>query len=228
MDGHQAMVTVDKVAAADVEGRLTAILEERDRLETQMSLLRARMRELDLEEKQWLLVKEKIDHLVAPVKLWSCVPWVPDLMASKCWLCQVEFGLLLRRHHCRICGNVLCDACSNLKSWLPRVRAPQRTCERCHVNVETFWRHLDQWRPPHRPASSAPHSPVKPVQPDQERKAHETFLQLVHTPSSGDAAVRSSDDEWGVLIASFPQHRGLVRYLVWHGAAISASRRCLL
>jgi hypothetical protein len=36
--------------------------------------------------------------------------WVLDSQA--CAGCQARFGLLLRRHHCRACGDVVCSACS--------------------------------------------------------------------------------------------------------------------
>lgn len=36
----------------------------------------------------------------------------PDHEALSCPSCREEFGLFLRRHHCRFCGLVFCDACS--------------------------------------------------------------------------------------------------------------------
>ncbi|KAI8371433.1 uncharacterized protein BYT42DRAFT_616524 [Radiomyces spectabilis] len=42
--------------------------------------------------------------------------WKPDAEATRCDFpsCQITFGLLNRRHHCRKCGNIFCSAhCSN-------------------------------------------------------------------------------------------------------------------
>ncbi|KNC99142.1 uncharacterized protein SPPG_05400 [Spizellomyces punctatus DAOM BR117] len=38
--------------------------------------------------------------------------WKPDCEAPDCDLCRQRFGFLLRRHHCRRCGNVFCLSCS--------------------------------------------------------------------------------------------------------------------
>ncbi|KAF0695811.1 Aste57867_13408 [Aphanomyces stellatus] len=63
----------------------------------------------------------------------SVVSWVPDALADRCYHCQAVFSLVLRRHHCRRCGNVFCDACSS--SRMPLVSAgfftPVRVCDKC-------------------------------------------------------------------------------------------------
>ncbi|ODQ50222.1 hypothetical protein SAICODRAFT_85192 [Saitoella complicata NRRL Y-17804] len=40
-------------------------------------------------------------------------PWQPDDEASRCPLCSRPFTFFLRRHHCRLCGRVICDDCSD-------------------------------------------------------------------------------------------------------------------
>ncbi|RLN98726.1 hypothetical protein BBJ28_00009341 [Nothophytophthora sp. Chile5] len=65
----------------------------------------------------------------------NVVAWVPDSLAEKCYHCQAYFSLVLRRHHCRRCGNVFCDACSSAR--MPLVGsgffAPVRVCGKCCV-----------------------------------------------------------------------------------------------
>ena len=40
--------------------------------------------------------------------------WVPDEKAMTCYNCQKTFNtIFLRKHHCRICGNVFCEKCSS-------------------------------------------------------------------------------------------------------------------
>lgn len=60
--------------------------------------------------------------------------WVPDDKVVGCMRCAKHFTLVVRRHHCRMCGKIFCaDCCSNF-SLLPRHfnRAdPQRVCVRC-------------------------------------------------------------------------------------------------
>ncbi|KAG6586831.1 myotubularin-like protein [Phytophthora cinnamomi] len=63
------------------------------------------------------------------------VAWVPDSLAERCYSCRAAFSLMLRRHHCRRCGNVFCDACSSAR--MPLVNsgffAPVRVCAKCSV-----------------------------------------------------------------------------------------------
>ncbi|CAK4697270.1 hypothetical protein LEN26_020682 [Aphanomyces euteiches] len=63
----------------------------------------------------------------------SVVPWVPDALVDRCYQCQAFFSLVLRRHHCRRCGNVFCDSCSSAR--MPLVSAgfftPVRVCDSC-------------------------------------------------------------------------------------------------
>lgn len=39
--------------------------------------------------------------------------WVDDSHASRCNICNEKFRMFLRRHHCRICGNIFCGTCSD-------------------------------------------------------------------------------------------------------------------
>ena len=38
--------------------------------------------------------------------------WVPDHSRDNCKICKQAFGMFRWRHHCRQCGNLVCDACS--------------------------------------------------------------------------------------------------------------------
>lgn len=41
------------------------------------------------------------------------IPWDPNESTDKCPLCKSEFNALLsRKHHCRLCGGLLCASCS--------------------------------------------------------------------------------------------------------------------
>ncbi|KAB5591474.1 Zinc finger, FYVE-type protein [Ceratobasidium theobromae] len=46
--------------------------------------------------------------------------WKPDNMADECdiWTCNTRFTLFERRHHCRKCGGVFCQACSSQQTLL--------------------------------------------------------------------------------------------------------------
>lgn len=38
--------------------------------------------------------------------------WVDDAKCKACYECEAPFGLLVRRHHCRICGRIFCGNCT--------------------------------------------------------------------------------------------------------------------
>jgi len=71
--------------------------------------------------------------------------WVNDQDAPVCHLCYKEFTLFFRRHHCRICGNVICAECSsntlpllaskgssgNLSAQGALTPSKQKVCDKC-------------------------------------------------------------------------------------------------
>mmetsp|Transcript_31801 Transcript_31801/g.68845 ORF Transcript_31801/g.68845 Transcript_31801/m.68845 type:complete len:2148 (-) Transcript_31801:1362-7805(-) len=38
--------------------------------------------------------------------------WMPDRLCRHCYACEAPFTVFRRRHHCRLCGQVFCSACS--------------------------------------------------------------------------------------------------------------------
>ena len=62
------------------------------------------------------------------------VRWVPDALAPGCSLCQANFTIFRRRHHCRACGQVLCSLCSSARKYLPLLghnTTKVRVCDAC-------------------------------------------------------------------------------------------------
>ena len=54
--------------------------------------------------------------------------WIPDHATRQCYKCGTPFGLLLRRHHCRVCGRIFCADCTLFKASVPegwQVRSPE-------------------------------------------------------------------------------------------------------
>ena len=60
--------------------------------------------------------------------------WELDEDVSNCRNCNDEFDILNRRHHCRYCGKIFCNKCSDNKIQLPpefnKIK-PQRVCIGC-------------------------------------------------------------------------------------------------
>lgn len=42
----------------------------------------------------------------------SLVPWIADSEVKFCPLCKRQFNVARRRHHCRLCGGIMCAKCS--------------------------------------------------------------------------------------------------------------------
>lgn len=57
-----------------------------------------------------LPVEPVIEYRV--IENYSAPVWVPDSKADRCMCCSAQFGVLRRRHHCRLCGTVVCWSCS--------------------------------------------------------------------------------------------------------------------
>ena len=66
---------------------------------------------------------------------------VADALRPTCAHCHKEFTMRLRRHHCRLCGDVFCDNCSNHRVELPLegaefAKGPVRVCDFCFEDVD--------------------------------------------------------------------------------------------
>ena len=56
--------------------------------------------------------------------------------SATCHRCNVPFGLMLRKHHCRRCGNTFCQDCSGKTISLPELGLYEevRVCETCYAH----------------------------------------------------------------------------------------------
>ncbi|KAH6691688.1 FYVE-domain-containing protein [Plectosphaerella plurivora] len=45
--------------------------------------------------------------------------WQPDAEATLCPICRTQFSFFVRKHHCRKCGRVVCNACSPHRITIP-------------------------------------------------------------------------------------------------------------
>uniref|UniRef100_A0A8C1YBQ0 FYVE, RhoGEF and PH domain containing 6 n=1 Tax=Cyprinus carpio TaxID=7962 RepID=A0A8C1YBQ0_CYPCA len=63
--------------------------------------------------------------------------WIPDLRTTMCMICTCEFTLTWRRHHCRACGKVVCQACSSNKYYLEYLKNQlARVCDHCYIKLQ--------------------------------------------------------------------------------------------
>lgn len=59
----------------------------------------------------------------------QAVKWVPDEEVNDCPICERKFGVSLRKHHCRLCGRVVCGGCSGNQIYVQGSK--QRVCDPC-------------------------------------------------------------------------------------------------
>ena len=67
----------------------------------------------------------------------SAPVWIPDRRVTMCQNCAAEFSVLVRRHHCRACGKVVCATCSGSRAPLRyRDYEAARVCDACYDLIE--------------------------------------------------------------------------------------------
>lgn len=66
--------------------------------------------------------------------LFEGVGWIVNEDIDFCMICTRKFGLFLYRHHCRSCGNIVCDNCSSETAVIFEMRelGEQRVCIQCY------------------------------------------------------------------------------------------------
>lgn len=67
------------------------------------------------------LISPGSDVLKDPIKrethFKSVVPWLPQESVNLCPTCGSSFNFVIRRHHCRLCGSIMCKSCSNFVTY---------------------------------------------------------------------------------------------------------------
>ncbi|XP_048486112.1 zinc finger FYVE domain-containing protein 26 homolog [Plutella xylostella] len=75
---------------------------------------------------------------IMPEQVPSKEQWVGDYSADKCMLCHTSiFSMIIRRHHCRRCGRLICHACSRHRMQVPTYPSGVkfRVCDDCFTQT---------------------------------------------------------------------------------------------
>lgn len=141
--------------------------------------------------------------------------WVPDSRADRCMACSETFGLWRRKHHCRLCGRVVCWSCSTRKFVIAGYEEGKedivaRACDACYES--TF---------PETPGAEDDGVAQAQNLEECEQGADETMISD-HQPgvSSNDGPIAFPSVETSsadASVSSGPQHRakdasGVVRF----------------
>ncbi|KDO31124.1 hypothetical protein SPRG_04263 [Saprolegnia parasitica CBS 223.65] len=81
--------------------------------------------------------------------------WVDDSARASCYTCDRKFTPFRRRHHCRMCGEVVCAACTGFVNMVPAGGPPRsiRICTGCILKNRT--RYATD-RPAHHRSATTP------------------------------------------------------------------------
>eukprot|EP01088_Endostelium_zonatum_P016532 TRINITY_DN450_c0_g1_i1.p1 TRINITY_DN450_c0_g1~~TRINITY_DN450_c0_g1_i1.p1 ORF type:complete len:463 (-),score=111.91 TRINITY_DN450_c0_g1_i1:43-1431(-) len=72
-----------------------------------------------------------------PASPWNAENWMPDQLAQKCGYCQKAFSFIVRKHHCRNCGQIFCADCTSYRAKVPVAKeALARVCLTCHQELQ--------------------------------------------------------------------------------------------
>ncbi|XP_021347515.1 RUN and FYVE domain-containing protein 2-like isoform X3 [Mizuhopecten yessoensis] len=77
--------------------------------------------------------KLKVEDMREASQVTKEAAWMSDKDALQCSSCDKEFSLARRKHHCRNCGEIFCNECSDNKMPLPSSAKPVRVCDSCQT-----------------------------------------------------------------------------------------------
>uniref|UniRef100_H2ZIN3 FYVE-type domain-containing protein n=1 Tax=Ciona savignyi TaxID=51511 RepID=H2ZIN3_CIOSA len=79
--------------------------------------------------------KQVLGDLKEVHKTMTSSQWESDKQASTCAQCEKPFNLARRKHHCRNCGQIYCNSCSDNTMPLASSAKPVRVCDTCHTTL---------------------------------------------------------------------------------------------
>lgn len=94
-------------------------------------------------------------RIIVVLFLESSKPWreiaLRQNIGTQCEVCDCTFDKLLnRRHHCRVCGDLVCNNCSKNKVSLEGYSTSQRVCDTCHFSNKAQ-KHSTDAKPSQKP-----------------------------------------------------------------------------
>lgn len=90
--------------------------------------------ELSLEEvgNQLRESRLEVENLKENSSVFLEAQWMDSKQFKNCIQCQQAFSVTRRKHHCRLCGHVFCQNCSDNKMEMASSAKPVRVCDNCH------------------------------------------------------------------------------------------------
>ncbi|KAL6065425.1 Pleckstriny domain-containing family F member 2 [Balamuthia mandrillaris] len=93
-----------------------------------------KIEEAAVSREKWKIIKsedgdEEEEEYDAPI-------WVNDQEFKECMLCTIKFTAIRRKHHCRKCGKLVCNKCSEKRWELPNI-GKERVCDVCFEELSS-------------------------------------------------------------------------------------------
>lgn len=79
--------------------------------------------------------QQKVEEMKEVTQSMKDMRWAEDKDAAQCQQCNQPFSLARRKHHCRNCGGIFCNSCSDYTMPLPSSAKPVRVCDSCHTTL---------------------------------------------------------------------------------------------
>lgn len=116
---------------AGLEDSLAQAARERQEQSLQLRAERDRVAELKLSVGTLVAELAQQESAARAAQAQREGAWKANEDVAECGLCGEAFGLLRRKHHCRVCGGIFCHACSAEQVSTPRYAQPVRACNAC-------------------------------------------------------------------------------------------------
>ncbi|XP_071808482.1 RUN and FYVE domain-containing protein 2-like isoform X3 [Asterias amurensis] len=118
--------------AKKLQGELTALTDKHERLRDECVGQEQALSEMGDKLSESRL---KMDNMQEVVQSLDKRVWADDKEITHCMQCEKVFSVARRKHHCRNCGGIFCNACSESVMPLPAFAKPVRCCDRCHTQL---------------------------------------------------------------------------------------------
>ncbi|KAJ7381120.1 RUN and FYVE domain-containing protein 1 [Desmophyllum pertusum] len=79
--------------------------------------------------------QQKVEEMKEVTQTMKDKKWAEDKDAAQCQQCDQLFNLARRKHHCRNCGGIFCNSCSDYTMPLPSSAKPVRVCDACYTTL---------------------------------------------------------------------------------------------
>jgi hypothetical protein len=133
--------------------------------------------------------------------------WEEDKKVTACRKCKKLFGFLLRKHHCRHCGCIFCDTCSNYYVVIPDFITDR-------VEPEDYWNisyYITPLRSKEERVCKQCYEVIK-----GKTSAYETIMSIFTNPVAIDKIKQLSDSNSDVKNHYFDHLRNIQYYLPNH------------